>query len=56
MASLDNCMISPVTKCSKTLDSNSTTSVFLNDANATEARANKKSPAKTANCETKVKK
>uniref|UniRef100_A0A2P2LC13 Geranylgeranyl pyrophosphate synthase n=1 Tax=Rhizophora mucronata TaxID=61149 RepID=A0A2P2LC13_RHIMU len=42
------CMVSPVTRCSTTVASNETTSVFFNAARATQARESRKSPASTA--------
>ena len=41
------CIISPVPRCSKAFDNNSTTSVFFNEASATDALESKKSPAGT---------
>lgn len=43
------CIISPDTRCSKTFDTNPTTSIFCSEASATDALASKKSPPKTAN-------
>ena len=42
------CIISPMTRYSNTFDNNSTTSVFFNEASATDALESKKSPAGTA--------
>ena len=42
------CITSPATRCSRTRDKSSMTSVLRNDASVTDALASKKSPAKIA--------
>lgn len=49
------CIVSPVTRCSTTVASNVTTSVFFKEARATQARESRKSPASTATCKTNEK-